>query len=107
MKNGFCGTILGIWNLRNQNIFQQEIFYEEKCYEKWWFDLVWWVKSEWGDKVQSMVDICRNPGCVEAPKKTRNGKRHWVWILPAAGVIKVNVDCSFLGGSGRGGIRGV
>lgn len=34
-------------------------------------------------------------------------KRHWVWVPPTFGQIKVNIDVSFLGGTGRGGIGGI
>lgn len=54
-----------------------------------------------------MVDLVRNPGCIEVLKKLLNGKRNWVWTPPANGVIKVNIDGSYLDDLGKWGIREV
>lgn len=41
------------------------------------------------------------------PRRQKQRTHHWVWSMPALVQIKVNIDGFFLGGSGKGGIRGV
>lgn len=53
------------------------------------------------------MDIIRCPRIIDIPKKVKKRNKHLVWTPPANGQIKVNGDESFLGGYGRGGIRGI
>lgn len=54
-----------------------------------------------------MSDIIRSPGSVKVPRKNKKRKGKWVWTPPASGQIKVNVNDSYFGSSGKGGIGGV
>lgn len=54
-----------------------------------------------------VVDLIRSLGCMEVLRKKVKSKSRWVWKPPASGLVKVNVDGSFLGTTGSGGIRGV
>lgn len=63
-------------------------------------------QSRVGDQVPSVENIIQS-GCVEVCRKQQNKKRCWVRTPLAPCFIEVNINGSFLVGSGRGGIERV
>lgn len=51
-----------------------------------------------------MADMIRNLWSIDVPRGHQKKRRNLVWSPPVVGVIKVNVNGSFLGGSDRWGI---
>lgn len=54
--------------------------------------------------VHSVADMIRCPKSIDISHKVEIEFRHWVWTPLVNSQIKVNVDGSFLGEFGRGGI---
>lgn len=66
-------------------MFQCESFDKEGCFEWCHFDLVLWIKAEWGEQVPSVVDMISDPGNIEIPSKPIKCRRSWVWKSPIQG----------------------
>lgn len=98
----------GLFDESEIELCSRKSFDEDKYLEVCRLDLVWWIKTEWGELVSSVGDISKNLGLIEIPIKIKRRTSNWVWSYPPGGNhIKVNVGGSFLGDSGRGGIRGI
>lgn len=88
-------------------VFRWESFDEEGCFNMCRFDLTRWVKAEWGELIPLVTNIIRSPESVELSQKSKKNKINWVRTPLAFDFIKVNVDGSYLGSSGKSGIGGV
>lgn len=88
-------------------VFRHSNFDEFGCMKMFHFDLAWWIKAKWDEKVPHVMGLIRDLGCVEVPRKLLKIKNRGVWKPPTSGQIKVNIDGSFLDIAGSGSIEGV
>lgn len=96
-----------ICRLRNHVVFQRDNFDQDRCYEMCRYELAWWIKAKWGELVPSVLNIMQCPSCIDVPRKPRKNRDAWVWRPLGSGILKINVDESFLGNSDRGSIGGL
>lgn len=59
------------------------------------------MKGEWDGSVPSVTDIVKSTGEVDKPMRQKMKKDRQVWTPPTYGIIKVNVDGSFLAKIGK------
>lgn len=58
--------------------------------------------------MSTVADIIRCPGEVLEPQlRHANIRASWIWKAPDIGTIKINMDDSYLIGSGKEGIGGI
>lgn len=107
MRNDFLTILWSIWRCHYKIVFHWDTFDVVGCLELCRLNLARWVKVRWGDLVSSITDMIRCLESFDILRKIMKGSRNWVWTHPDSGQIKANVDGSFLGAFGRGGIGGV
>lgn len=68
------------------------------------FNLVWWVKGKWCERVPFVNEMVRFPGEVVVHIKWKLIWARVMWSTSTSGVIKMNIDGSFLSSMRHGGI---
>lgn len=58
-------------------VFQNESFDEDGYFEWCRFDPVWWVKTEQGEQVPSMIGMICDPSNIDIPRKPVKCRRLW------------------------------
>lgn len=88
----FLAMVWTVWRCWNKMVFHGNIFIEEDCFEFCKFDLAWWVKIEWGDRVPSVGNMIRCPGTLLFLVKV---SKQWLCKPSVNGQINVNVEDLF------------
>ena len=69
--------------------------------------LMHWFQAKWPNNKDSVLDFCRFPNVISAPKRMKKIRAALQWSKPPIGFLKFNVDGSAVGKPGPAGIGGV
>ncbi|XVE77673.1 hypothetical protein DITRI_Ditri13aG0081000 [Diplodiscus trichospermus] len=104
----YFGVIIwSIWLHRNDIIFRGNQLNLCKLVDLIKFRIAIRVKEKWPQLHMGVNDIIRNPAIISIPAIHTHPRPGMVWINPAVGYMKFNVDGSSLGKPGPAGIGGI